>query len=48
MMDGANPSLFFRVQSFGISKADYWALATIVAVDYGLEVSNAERGDGKR
>ena len=46
--NGANPSLFFRVQSFGISKADYWALATIVAVDHGLELSNAGRGDGKR
>ncbi len=38
----------FRVQNFGISKADYWSLATIVAVEYGTELSNAGRDDEKR
>ncbi len=38
----------FSVQHYGISKADYWSLAAIEAVEYGLELSNANRDDGKR
>ena len=32
----------------GVSLADFWSLATVAAVEYGLELSNKGRGDGKK
>jgi hypothetical protein len=33
---------------YDVSRADFWSLATIVAVEYGLDLSNNDRDDGKR
>jgi hypothetical protein len=40
--------IFFSEGAYGVSKADFWALATIVSVEMGIELSNKERDDELR
>lgn len=47
IFDAAN-KLYKEGKYEGVSRADFWALTSIVAVEVGIQLSNSERTDGKK